>query len=237
MLSTTRLTTIAMTLATAAFLTGCGTPPPAAVRDVYPTTEVRHTPELNATGKAELGESMVTKEYVSRIRGIHVAAAVAESVNPPGTTTILPGELELIATRPEGEYYQGAATYSMLGQAVPASDRAGVFVPSDKTKPAVIYHFALGYHYGTRPVTYTSKEIVRFTSESFRRELIYSGVSQNTVTVVYREFKDNLARPAFTQELKYDLGQSRVIGYKGARFEVLDAGNTAITYKVLSLLQ
>jgi hypothetical protein len=54
---------------------------------------------------------------------------------------------------------------------------------------------------------------------------------------VYREFKDNLARPAFTQELKYDLGQSRVIGYKGARFEVLDAGNTAITYKVLSLLQ
>lgn len=237
MLSTTRLTTITMTLATAAVLAGCGTPPPAAVRDVYPTTEVRHTPELNATGKAELGESMVTKEYVSRIRGIHVAAAVAESVNPPGTTTILPGELELIATRPEGEYYQGAATYSMLGQAVPASDRAGVFVPSDKTKPAVIYHFALGYHYGTRPVTFTSKEIVRFTSESFRRELIYSGVSQNTVTVVYREFKDNLARPAFTQELKYDLGQSRVIGYKGARFEVLDAGNTAITYKVLSLLQ
>jgi hypothetical protein len=177
------------------------------------------------------------KEYVSRIRGISVAAAVAEAVNPPGTTTILPGEFELIATRPEGDYYQGTATYSMLGQAVPASERAGVFVPSDKTKPAVIYHFALGYHYGTKPVSYTSKEIVRFTPESFRRELVYSGVSQNTVTVVYREFKDNLARPAFTQELKYDLAQSRVIGYKGARFEVLDAGNTAITYKVLSLLQ
>jgi hypothetical protein len=62
-------------------------------------------------------------------------------------------------------------------------------------------------------------------------------VSQNTLTLVYREFKDNLARPAFTQELKYDLSQNRIIGYKGARFEVVDAGNTMITYKVLSPLQ
>ena len=50
-----------------------------------------------------LGESMVTKEYVSRIRGISVATAVAEDVNPPGTTTVLPGDFELIATLPEGE--------------------------------------------------------------------------------------------------------------------------------------
>jgi hypothetical protein len=55
--------------------------------------------------------------------------------------------------------------------------------------------------------------------------------------VVYREFKNSFARPAFTQELKYDLSQDRVIGYQGARFEVLNAGNTEITYKVLSLLQ
>ena len=62
-------------------------------------------------------------------------------------------------------------------------------------------------------------------------------MSQNTVTLVYREFKDSFARPAFTQELKYDLSQDRVIGYKGARFEVVNAGNTEITYKVISPLQ
>ena len=42
-----------------------------------------------------------------------------------------------------------------------------------------------------------------------------------------------MARPAFTQELKYDLGEGKVIGFKGARFEVLSATNVGIRYKVL----
>jgi hypothetical protein len=228
---------VALTLGSFIALAGCATPAPTPMRQVFPKTETRSLPELNATGKAELGNSMISTESVSRVRGINVSGTVSEAVNPPGTTSVLPGDFELFATRSEGDYYQGVATYSMLGTSVPASDRAGVFVPSDKSKPAVIYHFALGYKYGTKSVAYTPKEIVKSTPESFRRELVYSGVSQNTVTLVYREFKDDFARPAFTQELKYDLSQDRVIGYKGARFEVVKAGNTEITYKVISLLQ
>lgn len=232
-----KLSAAASVLLIAGGLAGCATPAPAPMRQVYPKTEIRHFPVLNATGKAELGDSMISSEYVSRVRGISTTNTVSEAVNPPGTTSVLPGDFELVAVRPEGQYFQGKATYSMLGQSVPISERAGVFVPSDTSKPAVIYHFANGYHYGTKAVQYAAKEIVRFTPESFRRELVYGGVSQNTITLVYREFKDDLARPAFTQELKYDLSQSHVIGYKGARFEVIDAGNTMITYKVLSLLQ
>lgn len=225
------------TLGTLIALAGCATPAPAPTRQVFAKTETRHIPELNATGRAELGDSMISAESVSRVRGINIADTVSEAVNPPGTTSVLRGDFELFATRSDGDYYQGAATYSMLGTSVPASERAGVFIPADKSKPAVIYHFALGYRYGTKPVAYTPKEIVKITPESFRRELVYSGVSQNTVTLVYREFKDSFARPAFTQELKYDLSQDRVIGYKGARFEVVNAGNTEITYKVISPLQ
>lgn len=221
----------------AATLAGCATTVAPPTRQVFASTDARTFPELNATGKAELGESIISRELVSRIKGIVVTELAGEKVNPPGTTSISPGDLELFATRSEGEYFQGNAAYSMLGSSVSANERAGVFVPSDKSRHAVIYHFALGYKYGTRPVKYNTKEIVKFTPESFRRELIYSGVSQGTVTLVYREFKDNTARPAFTQELKYDLAQSRIIGYKGARFEVIDAGNTSITYKVLNALQ
>ncbi|MFZ6767669.1 hypothetical protein ACO0LM_11360 [Undibacterium sp. Di26W] len=220
----------------AAFLSGCATVAPP-VRQVRATIEARHSPELNVVGKAEIGESIISKEYISRIRGISLAEAVSESVNPPGTTRVMAGDFELHSTGQDGDYYQGNADYSMLGQSVPSSDRAGVFVPKDKNRPAVIYHFALSYHYGVKPVAYIPKEIVHFTPESFRREIVYSGVSQNTVTFIYREFKDNLARPAFTQELKYDLSQGRVVGYKGARFEIVEAGNTSVTYKVLSLLE
>lgn len=220
----------------AVVLSGCASVAPPS-RQVFATTEVRQLPELNRVTKAEIGESIISKEYVSRVRGISVTATVSESVNPPGTTSVRAGDFELYSSGSEGNYYQGNSDYSMLGQTVPASERAGVFVPNDKSKQAVIYHFAMGYRYGIKPVTYVTKEIVRFTPESFRRELVYSGISQNTVTFVYREFKDNLARPAFTQELKYDLLQGRVVGYKGARFEIIEAGNTNVTYKVLNLLE
>ncbi|WP_348694699.1 hypothetical protein [Duganella fentianensis] len=219
-----------------ATLSGCAAVAPPA-RQAHATIAVRHSPELNRVGTVEIGESIISKEYISRIRGISVASAVTESVNPPGTTRIMAGEFELHSSSPEGEYFQGNADYSMLGQSVPVGERAGVFVPHDKNRPAVIYHFANGYKYGVTPITYAPKEIIHFTPESFRRELVYSGISQNTVTFVYREFKDALARPAFSQELKYDLTQGRIVGYKGARFEILEAGNTSVTYKVLSLLE
>lgn len=70
----------------------------------------------------------------------------------------------------------------------------------------------------------------------FRRELIYSGISQGTVTITYKEFKDDLARPAFSQELRYDLNQGREVGFRGARFEILEATNSMIRYRVLKPL-
>jgi hypothetical protein len=71
----------------------------------------------------------------------------------------------------------------------------------------------------------------------FQRELVYSGSTQATLSLLYREFKDNLARPAFTQDLKYDIARGSVIGFNGARFEVIEAGNTAIKYRVLTPLK
>lgn len=71
---------------------------------------------------------------------------------------------------------------------------------------------------------------------ALRRELVYGGVSQGTVSVLYREFVNDMARPAFSQELRYDLAQGRVIGYQGARFEIIKADNTGLTYRVISHL-
>ena len=86
------------------------------------------------------------------------------------------------------------------------------------------------------------------SDDNFRKELIYSGVSQGVVSLTYREFVLNerkigdqsystwLARPSFTQDLKYDLAEGRQIGFRGGRFEVLKATNTDITYRVIKPL-
>ena len=71
----------------------------------------------------------------------------------------------------------------------------------------------------------------------FRRELIYSGQSQTTMSIIYREYVNDWIRPAFSQDLKYDSAKGSAIGYKGARIEVLSASNTAITYRVLAPLE
>ena len=72
--------------------------------------------------------------------------------------------------------------------------------------------------------------------DSFKRELIYVGVSKNVVSILYREFKNDMARPAFTQEIKYDLAEGNEIGYRGARFQVISATNTGIKYTLLKTL-
>jgi hypothetical protein len=70
--------------------------------------------------------------------------------------------------------------------------------------------------------------------QSFKAQLIYSGLSGNTLKASYREFSDDYARPAFSQELQYNLDESTTIAYKSIRIIVLKATNSLIDFKVLS---
>lgn len=69
---------------------------------------------------------------------------------------------------------------------------------------------------------------------SFQQTLIYSGRIGDKINIGYREFSNNSARPAFNNDVEYDLSTSRQIGYKGALLEVLKADNSSISYKVIS---
>lgn len=68
---------------------------------------------------------------------------------------------------------------------------------------------------------------------SFQQTLIYSGRVGNKINVGYREFSNSSARPAFNNDVEYDLSSSNVIGYKGASLEVIKADNSSITYKLI----
>ena len=67
---------------------------------------------------------------------------------------------------------------------------------------------------------------------SFRQELVYNGKSRDTIKITYREFKDDMARPAFYQDLNYDLSESKIIGFRDIRIEVIEATNTDIKFMV-----
>jgi hypothetical protein len=73
----------------------------------------------------------------------------------------------------------------------------------------------------------------RASQDFVRKELLYSGKSANTIKVSYREFRGGFAAPAFSQNLEYDLNESKTINFQKFTLEVLSATNQAITYKVV----
>ncbi|MFK0299267.1 hypothetical protein ACIQTU_08600 [Brevundimonas sp. NPDC090276] len=107
------------------------------------------------------------------------------------------------------------------------------FGPADGSRLIGFVNFGLTKtSYPVAGATFSTGNCTVLGADSFRRELIYSGVTQGTVSIEYREFINDMARPAFSQTLRYDLAQSDVIGFRGARFQILDATNIDIRYKV-----
>lgn len=81
-------------------------------------------------------------------------------------------------------------------------------------------------------VSKTEQRII--CSECLKQEFVYNGKSGNTLKFTYREFINDMARPAFTQELQYDLTEGNIVGFKGLRIEVVKTSNIDIEYKIIS---
>lgn len=71
------------------------------------------------------------------------------------------------------------------------------------------------------------------SANSFQQTLIYSGRIGNKINISYREFSNDFARPAFNNDVEYDLSDSNYIGYKGAKIEIIEATNELIKYRVI----
>jgi hypothetical protein len=113
------------------------------------------------------------------------------------------------------------------------------------------------------PVTRTVGEpLVRYESgmknaydqvvSRMSKEFIYSGKAGSIVRFSYREFAGNarvdeiggvmepavqFARPAFTQDVQYDLSESDVIAFRAMRLKVVRATSSEITVEVVRELE
>jgi len=58
-------------------------------------------------------------------------------------------------------------------------------------------------------------------SNCYKQEFIFNGKVGNNLKFVYREYINDMARPAFNQDLQYDLNESSVVGFKGLRLEII----------------
>lgn len=70
-------------------------------------------------------------------------------------------------------------------------------------------------------------------NDSFQQTLIYNGKIGNKINIAYREYSEDFIRPAFSNNVEYDLSESNIIGYKEAKIEIFKTTNEYIEYKVL----
>ena len=129
------------------------------------------------------------------------------------------------------ESQDGGATYQPYDECLVDTNRDGIF--DSAMFPAYEKYFPLDK---TAAYTVTNEKAIHagVNGTAFKREIIYQGYSGTTLRFSYREYSNDMARPAFTQELTYDHknGEPTIVGFKGLRMKVVDANNTKVTYVI-----
>lgn len=70
---------------------------------------------------------------------------------------------------------------------------------------------------------------------SFRNELVFLGSAGKVIRLLYREYSGDLIRPAFSQDVSYDVASLPMeISFRSARFQVIELPGSSITYRVIS---
>jgi hypothetical protein len=186
--------------------------------------------ELREVRSATVGEPIFSVQVVPQ-RPTYVVSqryepprpALLESKRAP----LVPGMIFTATARyPNGDLLLHSRTYdAMLGVRVQASGvPVGWVLPSGEQASRAAW---------TRQPLFEKADDGIPQEGAFRAEMLYSGLTGSTLRATYREFKDDFARPAFFQELQYELSESRTISYKSIRIEVLDATNMRLEYRVL----
>lgn len=80
------------------------------------------------------------------------------------------------------------------------------------------------------PYKLNVSEALNIDAGGYKKELIYQGRDGSTLRVSYREYLDNLARPAFTQDLTYPIisGKSEII-FQNLKIEVTSIQPSELT--------
>jgi hypothetical protein len=210
-------------------------------KPLSPQATTTALPALNTAAVAQVGDSMITGGKTYTRPAIHLAQPVSHHGTSKGLFIIqIPAGI-LIASGVSpgpvrGVFFeaQQPLQFSSAGNAVV---KGGIFVPDKPGLTSEIYWHATDTGIPLvdpdNSIQFERSTHEDWQSDSFRRELIYNGRAGATIKLLYREFSEEKIRPAFSQEVTYDLAQGETIGFKGARFQVLAADNVSIKYMVL----
>ena len=84
------------------------------------------------------------------------------------------------------------------------------------------------------PVSYSETKLTISREDSFKRTILFQGATSDTLRFSYREFKNDMARPAFTEELSIlREAMPSMIMLKNLQIEVIGVSGMGLTYRLV----
>lgn len=195
----------------------------ASCRSAPTTTFGSYTfPENGVTATEEIGEPLLTQAT-----GMSRPAIVIPTDQKLGDYIVHQGKYTATSQSREYVRFSGVAFHNPVTQR-PHRGNLFVFTKPNGSRTVCLSRTVCS------DLDHSIDRAIQLSANYFQQTLIYSGKIGNRITLGYREFSGNQARLGFSNDVTYDLSESNILGYKGARLEVIDATNTEITYKVLS---
>jgi hypothetical protein len=188
-------------------------------------------PPLNTVNVAQIGDNLLRQGSYSEHDAIYVRSET--TLGTFNGYTIRPGFYTKEGENEQSDFYR-PSTYGNAGSVIrnPLMDEwKWVQAYKDRYTTCIVTIFNVSLCSNEAPFERTKQPVA--TPNSFQQTLIYSGKLCNKLRIGYREFSGSFARPAFNNDVEYDLNESNFIGCKGARVEVIEATNESIKYRVL----
>lgn len=209
----------------AGVIQGCATPK----YNYVPKVEHFSEPAVGSVNTAYVGEPMLHQGTAEEHDAIQLLGEL--KVGMMGYT-LMPGQYIKHGQDADAEYYiPGGSQPGHVIKAALADPWKSIMVK--KGRPSVCVISAFNTAMCNDNAQFRRIKVATSGSSTFQQTLLYNGSVGNKVNVGYREFSSNMARPAFNNDVEYDMSSSNIIGYKGARIEVLRATNEYIQFRVL----
>lgn len=223
-----QITALAITLAVA----GCATPSGPISQFELKTGQV---PVVGTSAHASVGSTIFSQfKYLSKT-GLHLEGDVAARVGL-GRVVASAGDFIYPAVV-EGASAHCTETKAYIdGMVGPYKTACFLDKNGDgkfeivKAQPGLVW-----FETKITPVGFSTGEYISPSADSRKFELLYQGYAAKAIKLSYREYVNDMARPAFFQDVSYEVPTFPAeITFKTVRIKVESAGNEGLKYTVLS---
>ena len=191
----------------------------------------RVTPPLNTESTAQIGDELLHQGELYQRAAIHLSEEI--TFGKDGAYSLTPGYYFRGGESDGWESYSAAdgPDAGSVKKAPGAITLQGSFHYSNDGKTiGVITNFYQAVNTKARGITRTTRPSL--SRDSIQRSLVYGGKTGTKIKLGYREIWKNINRPSGDVFVEYDLADSKVVVFKGARIEVIEATNKSIRYRV-----